>query len=320
MVRAVGALRSLAFGASVLLTMALLLFANLGLWAFAGLLDPAALTRATVSAIDDPDVRGYLSRQVGASVARTVLDQGPLPGPVRRVLSLPARPSEAALADELTKRIDGLLADEADGEAVLFASAAVAKLVTTVLEGDGDPDDTMHGLVVDLSPLGRLLLDRIDDSGALADTIEPGTASIRLLEGAIVGLVVGVVRLLDTLRVLLPIGCLVAIALTLALARYRVHALAWVGLGGVVAGTVSLLIASGGPWLVSRTADMPQDQARAVTAALDTITSGLVIQSAALAGLGLALVVAGIAGGVVVSRDDGSRRDLHHGWDQGALS
>ena len=130
----------------------------------------------------------------------------------------------------------------------------------------------------------------------------------------------GLARLLDALRVLLPIGCAVAIALTLALARYRVHALAWVGLGGVVAGTVSLLVASGGPVLVSRSTDMAHDQAAAVTAALDTITAGLVIQSAALAALGLALVVAGIAGGVVVSRDDGSRHDLRHGWDPGGLS
>ena len=127
-------------------------------------------------------------------------------------------------------------------------------------------------------------------------------------------------RLLDALRVLLPIGCAVSIALTLALARYRVHALAWVGLGAVVAGTVSLLVASGGPVLVVRSTAMAPDQAAAVTAALDTITAGLVVQSAALAGLGLALVVAGIAGGVVVSRDDGARRDLRHGWDPGGLS
>ena len=137
----------------------------------------------------------------------------------------------------------------------------------------------------------------VDETGTLAGAVEPGTATIRLLDGSIVDVVVGLVRLLDALRLLLPIGCAVAIALTLALARYRVHALAWVGLCGVVAGTVSLLVASGGPVLVSRSTDMAPDQAAAVTAALDTITAGLVIQSAALAGLGLALVVAGIAGG-----------------------
>jgi hypothetical protein len=116
------------------------------------------------------------------------------------------------------------------------------------------------------------------------------------------------------------LACGVAIAATLVLARYRVHALAWVGLGALVAGTVSLLVASGGPVLISRSGEMAVDQALAVTAALDTVTADLVIQSAALAALGLALVVAGIAGGVVVSRDDSSRRDLRHGWDAGGLS
>jgi hypothetical protein len=317
MVRDVSALRSLAFGASVLLTMALLLLANLGVWAFAGLLDTAALTRATATAIEDPAVRRYIGSEVGAAVARAVLDQGPLPGSVRRELDVPARPAEGDLARVLAQRIEGLLAGGASGEAVVFASAAFAQLVTTILDGGGPgtPD-----VVVDLSPIGRLLLDSIDDTGTLAGAVAPGTATIRLLDGSIVDVVVGLVRLLDALRVLLPIGCVVAIALTLALARYRVHALAWIGLGGVVAGTVSLLIASGGPVLVSRSTDMAPDQAAAVTAALDTITSGLVIQSAALAALGLALVVAGIAGGVVVSRDDGSRHDLRHGWDPGGLS
>jgi hypothetical protein len=173
---------------------------------------------------------------------------------------------------------------------------------------------------VDLSPIGRLVLDGLDPSGTLAAAIEPRSATIRLLDGDVVGIAVELIRLLDALRVLLPVGCVAAIALTIALARYRVHALAWIGLGGVVAGTVSLLVASGGPVLASRTATMPEDRALAVIAALDAVSSSLVIQSAALAGLGLALVVAGIAGGVVVARDDGSRRDLHHGWDAGGLS
>lgn len=314
----VSTLRSVAFGASVLLTMVLLLLANLGVWAIAGLLDQGALARVTAHAVEDPVVRRYISRQVGTSVAVAILDQGPLPGPVRQALALPARPTEARLGEVLGDRIEGLLADGAEGDAVLFASAAFAQLATAVLEGRIDP--ASEGLEVDLSPIGRLVLDRIDPTGTLAGVVAPGSASIRLLEGPLVGLLVALVRLLDTLRVLLPIGCVVAIALTLALARYRVHALAWVGLGGVVAGTVSLLIASGGPVLVSRTTAAVSDQTAAITAALDAVTSGLVVQSAALAALGLALVVAGIAGGVVVSRDDSGRRDLRHGWDPGGLS
>jgi hypothetical protein len=317
MVDPVSALRSLAFGGSVLLTMVLLLFANLGVWVFAGVLDPAALTRATATAIGEPAVSGYVSRQVAVPVARIVLDQGPLPGPVRSALSLSARPSQTDVANKLAERIDGLLADGADSPAAVLASGAFAQLVRAALD---DPDLVRDGLVVDLSSVGRLVLERIDESGSLAGAVEPGSATMRLIDGDVADTLLGLVRLLDALRILLPLGCAVAIALTIALARYRVHALAWIGLGGVVAGTVSLLIASGGPVLASTSVDMPSDRAGAVVAALDTLTASLVIQSAALAGLGLALVVAGIAGGVVVARDDSGRRDLRHGWDPGGLS
>jgi hypothetical protein len=258
-----------------------------------------------------------VSRQVAVPVARALLDQGSLPGPVRSALSLSARPSQTDLANKLGERIDGLLAEGADSPAVGLASSVFAGLVRAAVE---DPALVRDGLVVDLSPIGRLVLERIDESGTLAGVVEPGVATIRLIDGDVAGALLDLVRLLDALRILLPVGCAVAIALTIALARYRVHALAWIGLGGVVAGTVSLLIASGGPVLASTSVDMPSDRAGAVVAALDTLTSSLVIQSAALAGLGLALVVAGIAGGVVVARDDSGRRDLRHGWDPGGLS
>ncbi len=73
------------------------------------------------------------------------------------------------------------------------------------------------------------------------------------------------------------------------------------------------------PILVARARTVDPSEAAAVTAALDAITASLVTQSAVLAGLGLALVVAGIAGGVVVSHGSPGQ-DLRHGWDAGRLS
>jgi hypothetical protein len=314
-------LRSVVFGASVGLTMVLLLVANLGVWAFSGLLDPPALARSAVTALDDPAVRRYVSAQVGAQIASALIDAGPLPVGLRRVLGRPARPDEARLAEDLTTRIDGLLAGGAATGATVLAADAVAQVVAAALEDDERRADLARdGLVLDLTPLGRLLLQRLDPGGTLDEILVPGTVTIRLLDGEVVSAVVTVVRLLDTVRWLLFVACALAIAMTLVLARYRVHALAWVGLGGVVAGTVSLLIASGGPVLVTRMVSMQPERAAAVTVALDAVTSSLVTQSAVLAGLGLALVVAGIAGGVVVSQDDARRRGLRHGWDAGRLS
>ncbi len=314
-------LRSLAFGIAVLATMLTLLVSNVGIWALSTLLDPSALSRTVTTALRDPEVRGYVSGRVGAEVASAVLGMGPLPGPVRRVLGLPARPSEAAVAAALTERIDGLLANEATGEALGLAAAAFERLVADVLQDPEatDPEWAERGLVVDLTPVGRLVLDRLDPSGGLGGALPVGRVSIQLVSGEVLAGMVSLARLFDALRWLLPLASLVAVVATLVLARYRVHALAWVGLCGVVAGTLSLLAASGVPVLASRLSTGDTGQGSAITAALDSVTASLVIQSAVLAGLGLALVVAGIAGGVVVVHGD-MGRGARHGWDAGGLS
>lgn len=297
-----------------------LLVANIGMWAFSGLLDTPAVARSMSSALGDPILRDRVSRQLADGVAEAVVEMGPLPGPVRRVLDLPANPSPDALAKALTGRIDGLLADSATGAGVGLATAAVSQVIRALLEDElAGAEATRDGLVVDLTPVGRLVLDRIDPSGGLAGALPSGAGSIRLLDAGIMTLVLPALRLVDALRWLLPVACVLGVALILVLARYRVHALAWVGLCCVVAGTTSLLVASGSPVLVPRAVGMEGAQATALTSVLDGATSGLVTQSAALAGLGLALVVAGIAGGVVVSHGEAGR-DPRHDWDAGRLS
>jgi hypothetical protein len=304
------------------MTMLLLLLANLGVWALSGLLDPPVLARTAVTALDDPTVRQFVARHIGAGVAAAILERGPVPAALRRELEVAPLAAEAELGDALRRRVDRLLTDEGSRDTLMLVAVALAQLVRDVVDGTGDvgADATRDGLVVDLTPIGRLVLDGLDREDHLGDTLEPGSVTVRLLDGEVVGALVVLVRLLDALRSLLPIACAAAIATTIILARYRVHALAWIGLGAVVAGTVSLLLASGGPVLVPRSTDLPTDQAAAVTAALATVTAGLVTQSAVLAALGLALVVAGIAGGVVVSHGSAPRGDLHHGWDPGRLS
>jgi hypothetical protein len=311
-----------AFGASVLLTMLLLLVTNLGMWAFSGLVEPATLARAVGATLDDQVLRDRVSRTMGESLASAVIELGPLPSPVRRLLDLPARPSEAALAAALAERIDRLLEGGATDEAAVLVAAALSALVDDVL-GDAagaGGDVARDGLVVDLTPVGRTVLDRIDPSGELGGALPAGAVRIRLVDAAAMSLVVPIARLLDALRWMLPLACVVGIAAILVLARFRVHALAWVGLCGVVAGTVSLLVASGAPVLVPRLAAIDATAATALTTVLDGLTAGLVTQSAVLAGLGLALVVAGIAGGVVVARGDAPGQDPRHGWDVGRLS
>ncbi len=322
MVRRVSALRSLAFGTSVLLTTLLLLVANVGMWAFVGLLGPTAVASAVVEALDDPTLRDRVSDAAGERLAGAVIERGPLSSSVRRLLDLPARPSEAALAAALAERVDGLLANGSSGEAAVLVAAAVSGVVRRMLDDTTDltQDVARQGLVVDLTGVGRMVLDRIDPSGDLGGALAPGAVSISLVDADVTSLAVPVLRLLDALRWALPVACATGVAAILLLARFRVHALAWVGLCGVVAGTGSLLVASGGPVLLPRLGALDATAAASLTEVLDGLTAGLVTQSAVLAGLGLALVVAGIAGGVVVSRGSPPGQDPRHGWDAGRLS
>lgn len=315
------ALRSLAFGVAVLVTMLVLLASNVGIWALSTLLEPRAMARTVTAALQDQTVRRYLGGRVGAEVAEVVLELGPLPGPVRRDLGLGTRPSEAQVADALGERVDGLLANESSMGAPVLVADAFERLLGEVLREPGadDPDWRAHGLVVDLTPLGRLVLDRLDPTGGLGGALPVGSVTLQLLSGEVMTAMVSVVRLLDALRWLLPLMSVLAVVATLVLARYRVHALAWVGLCGVVAGTLSLLAASGVPVFASRLVATDPGQSAAITEALDGVTASLVTQSAVLAGLGLALVVAGIAGGVVVAHGD-MGHGARHGWDAGGLS
>lgn len=300
--------------------MLLLLAANVGMWTFSGLVDPPAIARSMSAALEDRVLRDRVSRELAGGLAEAILEQGPLPGPVRRVLGLPANSGAERLAGALADRIDGLLADAATGPAAGLATTALSQVVEALIrDGAAGDDATRVGLVVDLTPIGRMVLDSIDPSGELGGGLPPGAGRVRLLDAGVMAVALPALRLADAVLWSLPLACLVGVVLILVLARYRVHALAWVGLCCVVAGTASLLLASGGPVLVPRAAGMEPVQAAALTSLLDDVTAGLVTQSAVLAGLGLALVVAGIAGGVVVSHGE-TGRDPRHDWDAGRLS
>jgi hypothetical protein len=316
----VSTLRSLAFGAAVVLATTFLLLGNVSVWAFSSVLDPPALSRVAIASLRRPEVRRHVSTQLAAQLAPAVLALGPLPPDLRRVLDLPARPSEERLGAVLQRQVDAALADPASDTALRVAATAVGDAVTDLLDrSPGASGDGADALLVDLRDLVRLVLERSDPSGTLARALPPDVGTLRLVDDELVRTVAPVARLVDSLRWALPVVCAVVILALLVLARYRVHALAWVGLAAVIAGTLSLLAASGVPVLMPRLLGADEASTVAVTAALDGITASLVTQSAVLAGLGLALVVVGIAGGIVVSQEDRGA-DGYHGWDSGRLS
>jgi len=200
-VRGVSALRSLAFGVAVLVTMLVLLASNVGIWALSTLLEPRAMARTVTAALQDQTVRRYLGGRVGAEVAEVVLELGPLPGPVRRDLGLGTRPSEAQVADALGERVDGLLANESSMGAPVLVADAFERLLGEVLREPGadDPDWRAHGLVVDLSRLGAGARPA-RSHGRPGRRVAVGSVTLQLLSGEVMTAMVSVVRLLDALR------------------------------------------------------------------------------------------------------------------------
>jgi hypothetical protein len=299
------ALRSLAFGTTVILAMALLLATNLPMWAFSSLLEPSALATTATRALQRPEVRARVADGIAQQLAPAMLAAGPLPADARGALDLTAdRPTQGALEDAVRRHVGGLLADPVTDDALALVSTAIAASVIDLLEARSTPIDqlTADGLVVDLRPFTTFLLESLDPAGELSAAVDAEVGRVRLVDPDLLGEVMPSVRLLDGIRWALPAACAVVIVLLLLLARYRVHALAWVGLACVVAGTASLVAATGAPVVLPPALGTDPPSTLALTGALEEVTSGLVTQSAVLAGLGLALVIAGIAGGIVVSQ------------------
>ena len=140
----------------------------------------------------------------------------------------------------------------------------------------------------------------------------PGQGSLTLIAVDRLQPLAWAVQLLETIRWLLPTLAVTTAVLVLALARSRLHAVAWLGLVLVLVGTLCLLAASSAPILAGRLLGSRPDTQASAEATIDGLTAGLLTQSAVLAGLGLAMLVVGITAGIVTGRGTvDERRDAY---------
>ncbi|MBX3029404.1 MAG: hypothetical protein KF809_04550 [Chloroflexi bacterium] len=292
----VGVLRSISFAGAVLLTAGLLLLANLGLWALVGLQDGATFGRVGAAVLERPEVRALVARRLAERLAPVVVRLAPLEGSTRRALGIPAEPTVPEAETALRHHLETYLADPATLAAMDAALGDVRSQLASQLAAG-----TIDGasLDIDLGVVVRAYADRLDPTGALADRVPEGLARLPLVGAPTMASLEPFLETIVGLRWLLPLACVAAMATVIVLARHRAHAFAWLGLAGVVVGTSSLLVASAAPLVLPRLTGVDTVSSVAVTGALQVLTAGLVVQSALIAVVGLALVVAGIAASTV---------------------
>ncbi len=296
-----GLLRSLAFGVAVLVVTVLLLVANIGVWAMAGLQDAPTFARLGSTALERPEVRGLIARRVAERLAPLVVAAGPLDPAVRRALGVPARPTVAEMEGAMRRQLDAFLDEPGAVAALGIALAGLHDEVASWMAA-GLLD---RPLALDIGSVVGAYVQRLDATGTLVDRLPADVGRLALVDPAATSVLGTVIGPLGVLRWLLPMAIVVAVVSLLVLARFRAHALSWVGLSCVVVGTTSLLLASGAPLVAPRLVGADNTTGVALTGALEVLTAGLITQSAVIAVVGLAMVVAGIAAAsVTADRDD----------------
>ncbi len=308
MVASMGMIRSLLLAVSLVAFLVLSLVANVGLWALSTFLDSDAFAATTARIIDQPDVRLLLAERLAGRLTELVVPaSGRIPVVVRRSLGPPAVATKADVEARLTDVIEAQLADPT---MVKVQQDALADLHRAVLAVIADPAAGATGraaITLDLGAVVVALGDRLDPggSGFLGQALPSGLPTLTLVQADGLASVARVLQILEAMRWLLPALCLMSALLVLLLARARLHAIAWLGLCLLLVGAVCLLGASAAPLMAAQVLGAHADTLASVESTLDGLMEELMTQSAVLAGLGLAMLVAGVTAGIVTGRDAG---------------
>ncbi len=312
MVASMGMIRSLLLAVSLVGFLLLSLAANGGLWALSTFLDSDAFAATTARIIEQPQVRRLLAERLAERLTDLVVPpSGRVPVLVRRSLGLDAGVTPAEVESGLADAIEAQLADPT---MVQVQQDALADLHRAVLAVIADPATGATGhaaITLDLGAVVAALAAHLDPggSGFLGQAVPAGLPTLTLVQADGLDTVARVLQILEALRWLLPALCLMSALLVLILARARLHAIAWLGLCLLVVGAASLLAASAAPVVAARLLGAHADTLSSVEGTLDGLLGQLMTQSAVLAGLGLAMLVAGVTAGIVTGRDAVRRTD-----------
>ena len=245
-----------------------------------------------------------------------VTRSGAVPGPVRDALDLSAGATRDQARTAITRVVATVLADPDTVAIELDALAGLHRSVLALIASTGGGSPAADGAItLDLGGVIEAADRRLGGSGEaefLGVSLPPGLGTLTLVAVDRLQPLAWAVRLLETMRWLLPTLAVTTAVLVLALARSRLHAVAWLGLVLVLVGTLCLLAASSAPIVASRLLGSGADTRASAEATIDGLTAGLLTQSAVLAGLGLAMLVVGITAGIVTGRGtEAGQRDAY---------
>jgi hypothetical protein len=311
-----GFLRSLLFGIALLLFLVLAAAANVGTWALGTFLDSETFAVTTSRIISQPEVRQLLAERLAERLTDQVVpSSGAVPASARAALHLSAGATPAQARQAVRDVVAAVLSDP---DTIAIEGEALADLHRSVLSLIGSAGDEPTGaesITLDLSGV----IDAVDrrlggrgDGQFLGVSVPPDLGNLTLVSVERLQPLAWAVQLLETMRWLLPAMAVCAAVLVLALARSRLHAVAWLGLVLVLVGTLCLLAASSAPILASRLFGSAAGTRASAETTIDGLMAGLLTQSAVLAGLGLAMLVVGITAGIVTGRGaEDQRRDAY---------
>lgn len=290
-------LRSLLAGLLVLALIPATALANTSVWASRTVLDRTTFRTAVVDAIDDPDLRAELARRLtrelygalieGDDAARLVLGQ---------VLGLGTDPSDGQVLDALEPFVGRALEDP---RAIEERDALVSD-AHDALTGNGTSASRVElagdRFFVDV----RALLDAVSaalgtELGGLELTVPADTTVVLELEPAPgLGAARDGLTTLDRLSLVLPLLAILLALLVIVVAHRRARAIGLVGAAAVIAGLAGIAIVLFGGVAIARSG-ANLDPA-VVNGTLGVFSNVLLVQSAALVGVGLVLAFVGAVG------------------------
>jgi hypothetical protein len=306
-----GVIRSLLLALSLIAFLVLALVANVGLWAMTTFLDSDAFAATTTRIIERPQVRALLAERLAERLTELVVpDPAHVPATVRRALGLTAAATVADVRAGLVRAVAAALADPnlvvIEQDAIADLHRAVLALVAASSAAPGED----ASVTLDLNAVVTALDARLDPnaSGFLGQPLPPALGTLTLARSGELAWLAHLLQVLEAIRWLLPALCAMSALLVLLLARARLHAIAWLGLCLLLVGAASLLAASSAPLIASKVLGSRPDTLASTETTLYGLMGGLITQSAVVAGLGLAMLVVGVTGGIVTGRGDGRDR------------
>jgi hypothetical protein len=295
----VGLIRSLLFALSLLVFVLLAFVANVGYWAIATALDTDRFVATTARVFDDPTVRTALSEQLATGIAEGIArEDGSIPPAALDALGVPPGASRGEVETALAVLLGDLMTQPVFVSIRDDTVRGFHETLLGAMRGSGALAITGGALTLDLDQLVDELDRRLDPDrpGLFGQPIPDGIGVVVLFDAPWLEDVGRIFQALDVAQWALPALAVVCGLLVLLFARHRVQALAWLGVGLVLVGGLSIALVTIGAPAAAIVIGSPGDTVAVLTAMLRDLGDALVRQSALLIGLGVVLLIVGLVG------------------------